>query len=143
MEVKTFDHIHYFKPKEITKTGAKLKDVQAETILKIDAHRNKTGLPTYICPNGITTGTHKSIQHKNGQAIDIYYKKPVVVKDILRIALEVEFRGIGAYYNTETNLYSFHFDLGPEYRFWSAWKIKRTNPWTYGALILDPRDLAK
>ncbi len=140
------DFINYeianFPPEEIIDSGAKLEDVCSETIICLQRLRSKLMTPINILKNGLTSGGHKSQEHKNGKAVDVYIKKFKNTNSVIYIALECGFRGIGVYYNRETKTYTFHFDLGKT-RFWGAFKNRTKENWTYFQILKDPKIYGK
>jgi hypothetical protein len=133
-----FKLIRYFTPEEITSTGATLDSVQLELILAYDKLRKILNMPIYFVYNGFTTGDHKSKYHKSGEAGDSAIPKVKRFQTVFTVALECGFRGIGFYYNENTKTFSFHLDVGKEYRQWKAIKKKGSQVWTYSDLILAP-----
>lgn len=130
-----------FTWKEIESTGANPADVQLVLMMKLQVFRLKVNTRVVLLVNGLTTGTHKSKEHKDGLAVDIAFqdiKYLVNVSHIVNCALEAGFKGIGVYHNEAA--YSFHFDCRENYSFWSAFKRHRENTWNYRSLIVDPKD---
>jgi hypothetical protein len=135
-------HIKYFTPTEITDTGAALEDVQAALIVRYDYFRKLLGRAVCFCPNGLTTGNHKSPLHPAGEAGDASFREkdgPVNVTNVVKAALQAGFRGIGVYYNGTA--YSIHLDLRSEYGFWTGFKGHRESTWNFRSLIVDPATL--
>jgi len=130
-------NIQYFTPSEIENTGAELKNIDTELIVKLDHLRNKINKPFILIKNGLTTGKHTSKEHYNGKAVDFlpkYIKSPAKAKTFVYKSLETGFRGIGLYYNNSYKNYHFHLDLG-KIRFWKATKNKTGEPWDYNTLF--------
>jgi len=138
MEFVTYD-IKNFSPKEIENTGAKLKDIKADTILCLQRLRTLISRKIILLKNGLTTGIHTAKEHPEGRAVDVFIGGVGIDCSIIYHALQAGFRGIGFYYCSETDLYSFHFDLG-EIRFWGAAKNKKDEPWKYFTLLKDPKE---
>lgn len=133
--------IKHFSPIEIESTGAKLDDVDPNTIVAIDKFRTLTGAPVHLLAGGITTGGHKSEWHPKGMAIDFVVTGTMPTNAVLYAMLAAGFRGCGAYYNG--TVYSYHGDLRPSYAFWAAWKRPGEPNWKYEPLIIDPRSYLK
>lgn len=135
-----------FTPREVTDTGANLKDVNAlgmVTLQRFRAHPD-VDRKVLLLHNGITTGGHESWQHKNGTAFDVTfedYEKPLSPKRLVYAAEDVGFRGIGLYYNGAA--ISMHLDLGPRIRRWLWIKPHRSETWTKLDMILDPIELKR
>lgn len=138
-----FYMIRKFTSKEVQRTGARIKDVQVETIYRLDLFRAVIGRPMTLAHNGLTTGKHGSRWHPSGLAVDWYFSKPngLSVNTILAHGIMQGFKGIGFYYAEWSKRYSFHFDLRKKYGFWTGIKTRRRDPWTYGPLVLDPKTL--
>lgn len=133
-------NINNFTGLEISKTGAVLKDVKVEFFIGLQHYRNLINRRVKLIFNGLTTGKHKSPEHPNGIAGDIFHHPsdgPLDYKKCYYLALESGFHGIGIYYNKEINLYVFHFDLG-RFRSWSAFKNKKHDKWKYASLLVNP-----
>lgn len=131
-----------FSTEEIEATGAELKDVRLQTIQTLQNYRGLVGRRVKFVNNGITTGKHKSPEHLNGLAVDVYHVPAdgeVDWKRSVYLALESGFKGIGVYFNYETKLYTFHFDLG-KFRMWCGYKYRRFEKWNYRSLLNDPKD---
>jgi hypothetical protein len=133
-----FKLIKHFKPEEITKTGCTLESVSYELIMAYDAFRDKLGHPVCFVKNGFTTGDHKSKYHKSGEAGDSTIRCVSNFQKIFKCALDAGFKGIGFYYNHNTASFSFHFDIGKDYRFWKGIKNVGSQVWEYSDLILGP-----
>ncbi len=134
-------NIKNFTPEEIESTGAKLEDVQLETIFKLQYFRNKIKRTIVLLNNGLTSGNHSSKKHPEGLAVDFTFREgdgTISVTEVFKYALEAKFKGIGIYHNQAT--YSFHFDLRECYGFWSARKEHRATSWEYDSLIVDPKN---
>lgn len=132
-------NIDNFTPKEIVTSGAELKDVKLETMIRIQKYRILIRRPVYIPENGITSGKHKAPWHPMGLAIDTWLHPkhgPIKSLDVFKCALEAGFKAIGIYWNGK--LWSFHFDLRPNYAFWCGVKKYGDKRWQYHTLINDP-----
>lgn len=141
----TLYHINNFTVKEITDTGAKLQDVQAQTFVSLQRLRNFLNRPIYLINNGITTGKHKAIEHKQGKAVDCFLSpKDGKINStlVVEFALMSNFVGVGVYYNSQIKNYSFHFDLRERPKFWGGVKVKTKQNWVYFPLMFDPKDLS-
>jgi len=143
MKEDDFKAIPFFPEKEICATGARLEDVQLETIQALQVWRVMINRTVHLQFNGLTSGEHKAIQHSRGLAVDCFLSQKEGGTNDFRVmsihamqALEAGFKGIGIYWNGL--MYSYHFDLGP-YRFWSASKKQGENAWNYKTLLCDPR----
>ena len=141
MTPKDFKKIDNFDQEEIENTGANIKDVQLELLLRYDNYRKLLGRRVYFLRNGLTTGSHDSETHYLGLAGDscldprdgpidgnLYFKCPV----------EVGYKGYGQYYNGFEN--SFHLDCRQNYGFWTGVPDGKGN-WKFGSLIVDPKNL--
>lgn len=131
----------HFSEKEITRTGAKLKDINFESMYKLEVFRVRIGRRVLFQKNGITTGDHSSEGHKKGKAFDVRFDTRDGKVDFafclkaLKTALSVGFVVIGLYFNGIE--YSFHLEDSEEYRFWRA--VKDGKGWKYFGLIADPQ----
>jgi hypothetical protein len=135
-----FQYLRYFQASEVTNTGAELGSVQLELMHALDAFRRTLGRPVVLLPNGLTTGNHKAIAHRQGMAADVAIRESegsVDVQLVFKAALVGGFKGIGIYWNDAA--YSFHLELSVNYRFWVARKKHRETHWVYEPLIKDPR----
>lgn len=132
--------INYFSAQEIIETGAKLADISPVLFSNLNYFRIMLGQPVLLLKNGLTTGKHKSKEHRAGDAVDVYFqddRKLPSISEVLFIAVKAGFSGVGIYHNG--NAYSLHLDIGTKIRTWSA---KKTNPkkdWTYSELIVNPK----
>lgn len=132
-EAKT---LKYFSDVEIAYTGAKINDVQYQLFVSMDKFRALVDRSVCLLPNGITTGNHKSEEHKNGLACDCYLPGVVDPYFVFKKALDAGFNRIGVYWNGSQ--YSFHLAIGKTHGFWTARKTKRGEPWVYGSICVDP-----
>ena len=140
------DHnIENFTPKEITDTGADLKDVQLNTMLSLQAFRTYIRRRIGLIYNGMTTGNHKAPGHPNGHAVDCFlYSEDgeVNIHNIFKGALNAGFKAIGIYYNQKQ--FSFHLEIGSnsrkDFAFWMGIKDaeKNINSWEWFSLLQDP-----
>lgn len=133
-----FKPLRYFTASEVERTGASIADVQRETMYAIDDFRHEMGIPVRLLFNGITSGNHKSAGHPNGLAVDCTISGTVDVGEVFKNALIAGFKAIGIYWNGAA--YSFHLELADRYRFWSGRKAEGEAKWTYGRLIVDPKE---
>jgi hypothetical protein len=134
--------IDKFSAKEITDTGANLKEVQAELIVHLNGLRHILGRPIGLVFGGLTTGEHISEWHGKGLAADFVLNPAdgdVVPEVIFKFALQAGFKGIGLYWG-KSSTYSFHVDLRPSYAFWMAIK-NSDNTWDYHSIDFDPKNL--
>jgi len=128
-----------FTPREVELTGADLSRVDVETFICLQRFRSIIKREVHLIKNGINSGDHKSKEHDGGIAIDCcIYGKLISLNKIIYSAMKAGFTGIGIYYNKQTNIYSFHFDLG-RIRMWTAYKETRTAKWKYYGFLLDPK----
>jgi len=133
----------YFTAKEVTATGAKLKDVNIRLLIALFRLRKLLGRRIKLIKNGMTTGKHKSKEHPDGEAADIafYIKDGEINVDPLHACcMMAGFKGIGIYHNTR--VYSVHLDIGKRFRRWTAVKIKsgkKKGQWEYLPFINDPK----
>jgi hypothetical protein len=144
MILEDFAGIRNFTADEVTRTGAKLNDVDGSLLSAYDKFRDLVGRRVTLLPGGLTTGNHNSIWHKKGMAGDcaLYEEDgPVSVSDVFKAALEAGFKGIGVYYNQIA--YSFHLDLRPAYGFWARYREHREPHWHEVGLIVDPKMFLK
>jgi len=134
-----------FTPKEVRATGAKLCDVQIWTMLTIQRFRDMINeamghnVSVSLLKNGMTTGNHKSPYHPAGTAIDCYLSVEVATTIVFKCALNAGFKGIGIYWNGKA--YSYHLDIGDDFRFWIGVKKPGGKKWTFDSLIADPKHL--
>lgn len=141
--------LNNFTEREITKTGARLKDVKFGTMYTLQTVRTKIDRRIKLVKNGITTGKHSADEHPNGKAIDFHLDDRdgivtfrIAVK-VLYAMFEAGFKGIGLYHNG--NIYSFHGHIGSTYRTWSTRKVRVRKGktyryiWQYSALFTDPQ----
>ena len=137
MQKVDFESIMYFRPKEITDTGATLGSVQLMLIQHLDNFRAILGCPVRLIKNGLTTGRHASKMHVNGLAADVTMDT-IEPNAVLRAALEAYFRGIG-FYARNSKWVSVHLDLRPEYAFWRGVKHGNETAWRYLPLVEIPK----
>jgi hypothetical protein len=140
MNKSQFALIKHFKPGEVTRTGAKLKDVDFRTIFVVDKFRQYLGCPVKLIKNGLTTGDHRDLAHPRGKAVDCY---PTVKKSpqaAFKAALKAGAKVIGIYWNGR--IYSYHLGLGPRLKFWTATK-GANNAWKYHGLVVDPAEIGR
>ena len=132
-----------FSYKEIVGTGAKLKDVKAPTMYKLQKLRRKLKRRIRLLKNGITSGKHNSKRHPNGEAIDfaLYANygvvDSIVCYQVVKLALAAGFNGIGVYWNGKA--YSFHVDTRPLFTPWGA--CRKKGKWVYFNLLKDPKGI--
>jgi hypothetical protein len=119
----------------IRDTGAKLEDVQADTIGKLSRLCNLLSLDPVLQHNGLTTGKHASETHPRGQAVDFAFASPVHFESVVKAMLTVGFKGIGVYWNGR--IYSYHGDTRPGFAFWVGRK-NAAGGWAYDKLLVDP-----
>lgn len=144
MRTEDFDlyGIRHFVPGEVTRTGARLEDVSAILIWRLDEFRHILGVPVVLL--SLTTGEHYSEYHPSGLAADVAFHDMESVPGVgsmHRAALDAGFRGIGIYHNGIS--YSMHLDLRPERGEWVAWKRHRESSWNFGGLTVDPSMYSK
>lgn len=135
MLVKELIHCPHFSLKEINDTGSDLSKINIHLMKQLEMFRVLVNTPIKLI--SITDGTHvKNSQHYLGKAVDIYFiKEPnLSINDIVELALNCNFKGIGAYNNGVKN--SFHFDLRDKYQLWSGVKSSGIY-WKYGNLIKE------
>ena len=131
MKIFDFRNIKYFTVEEIERTGAKIADVQYETIKKLDEFRKLIKCPVHLLVNGITTGNHESEEHPNGKATDFRLGNLRTTDEVVKTALQAGFSGMGVYWNSVTN--SYHLDTG-KFRFWYGDK-NSSGGWDYSSLF--------
>jgi hypothetical protein len=126
--------IHYFTPAEVRATGANLHDVQPRLLQHADRFRRAIEQPVHLIKNGLTSGFHKSQLHSMGLALDGYVQdfQPM---DVLKCALEANFRGVGLYCRASRGWVSFHLDLRQDIGFWVGAKKKGCRHWEYTSLV--------
>lgn len=133
-------YITNYTPEEVEATGAKLKDVQPQTMIAIQAFRTALNRKVKLIVNGMTTGKHKAPEHPGGLAVDCMLDEkdgPVAINTLVEAALNAGFKGIGIYWNGV--VFSFHFDLRKEYQLWYGSKPKPgVGDWTYRDLFAKP-----
>jgi len=138
----TGNEIVDFTYSEIIKTGAELKDVKFELILRFQRFRNLIRRRVCFSIDGLTSGDHQSGQwayHKKGLAGDIFLREEdgvIRTLEVFKAALEAGFTGIGVYWDGRT--YSFHFDLRSNFAFWMGVKKSGSKEWIYKPLLNDP-----
>jgi len=136
-----------FTYKELKATGAAPEDIRINTIIALQEWRKSIGVPVHIVYNGITTGQHQSIEHPDGKALDTFILPAdkivdkVFLKRCYYAAIDSGFRGIGTYYNVETNITGFHLDIGKNIRRWKAVKLKKSFNWHFLEFSFDQRSL--
>ena len=138
MTREDFEQLKNFTAEEVEATGAKIKDVQFETMYKLQVLRDILGVSIHLIKKGITTGRHKAKEHKAGKAIDFHFSPGVEfpIMRVLAAVLLAGFTALGAYWNGV--LGSYHVDLGL-LRSWRGRKEKGDDQWTFGPLVLDPK----
>ena len=132
MKIFDFRNIKHFTVEEVERTGAKIADVQYETIKKLDEFRELIKCPVVLLSNGLTSGEHKSVQHPAGEAVDFTLGNTRPISEVVKLALQAGFSGIGVYWNTVSN--SYHFDTRLDFSFWYGEKNK-TGGWDYSSLF--------
>lgn len=143
MREEDFDlhNITCFTPEEVRGTGADLFDISLLLMLMLQKFRKSIGRKVVLLPKGMTTGEHKSQEHRMGLAVDVAFTEqdgPVDIAVVFRSCLTAGAKGIGVYWNGSA--YSVHMDLRKEYTFWGAWKAHRKNTWNYTSLLKDPAE---
>src|SRR5690554_947815 len=138
MTPENFLTLRYFTHSEVIGSGANIKDVKFETMYRLDNFRHDLGVPVYLLNNGLTTGKHSSPEHPNGEAADVCTGASMPVWTVYKCALKNQFRGFGVYWNGIA--YSYHLDIGAEYRQWTGVPDGKGN-WRFGSLIVDPNNL--
>ena len=138
MTPENFLMLNYFTQSEVESTGANIKDVKFELMFRLDAFRRDLGAPVYLLKKGLTTGGHSSPEHPAGKAVDVYISEVKPVWTVYKCALKNQFRGFGVYWNGIA--YSYHLDIGAEYRQWVGVPDGKGN-WRFGSLIVDPKNL--
>lgn len=136
-----------FTPKEVRATGASLGDVQMWLIKSFQKFRDDLtkrvghNVSVHLLYNGMTTGGHKSKYHPSGEAGDCYLGSEISPSDVFKSALNAGFKGVGIYWNGK--IYSYHLDIGEDYRFWVGVKDPdgKKKSWTFNGLIVDPKHL--
>lgn len=134
--------LKYFTAEEIEKTGAKLFEVKLVLFQRMDKFRTLINRRIRLLHNGLTTGNHKSPEHSQGMACDCYLDPRDGKTDfyfIFKCAIDAGFNKIGIYWNGTT--YSFHLAIAPKSAFWLATKKKQGEPWKFGALLRDPKEV--
>jgi len=130
-----FKRLRHFTPAEVTRTGARIKDVQFRTMFVADRFRHFLGCPVKLIKNGLTTGKHRDPAHPRGEAVDCYPTAKITHYAAYKAALRAGARAIGIYWNGR--IYSYHLGLGPAWKSWAAVKSAK-NAWVYSCLIVDP-----
>ena len=138
MTPENFLILQWFTQSGVEETGAKIKDVKLELMFRLDSFRRDIDVPVYLLRNGLTTGKHASPEHPDGKAADICTGIVKPVWTVYKSALKNGFRGFGAYWNGKA--YSYHLDIGTEYRQWTGIPDEKGN-WKFGSLIVDPKNL--
>ena len=138
--------INDFTETEIETTNASLESVKMNTLIAVQCFRNIINVPFFLVENGLTTGDHQSETHPRGEAIDGFIDPKVDVdakffKKCYYAAIDSGFRGIGSYYNKETNITGFHLDIGLRIRRWKAVKLKRGMNWLYKEFSCNHKEL--
>ena len=136
-----FSVIKHFPPDDVVATGAKLADVQLETMIALDKLRDSIGVAIILIKDGMTTGIHKAVEHPKGKAVDFTTGKVVPLPKIHAAAILAGFRGFGVYWNGK--VWSYHVDLRPEYC--APWIGRKAKPgasgWAYKQLYVDPKGI--
>lgn len=103
MKGSDFRQIKYFTAKEVRATGARLKDVNYNTIWTLNQFRKLIGMPVKI--TSLTTGKHASQSfHYTGRAVDFKVcpgrgKRRPSHNTVVQKMLEAGFLGVGVYKN--------------------------------------------
>jgi len=135
-------NITKFTAKEVIDTGADLAAVKLEGMLALQRFRldERIARPVILLPGGITSGNHRAPEHPRGEAYDICFRieQTPDITDVVNVAHQAGFRGIGVYHNCAA--YSFHFDIGKTFRSWAAFKRHGDTEWTYISQFVDPAE---
>jgi len=139
-----FYDITNFTPEEVEKTGADLGDIQVVLFINLQQFRTKINRRIHLLYNGLTTGIHKSEEHSQGLAVDFCLNKrdgTINTSTMVELGLSCLFAKIGAYYNQQTQMYSFHFAIPEDFvfEFWCGVKQYTKDPWIYFPMIQDPK----
>ena len=126
--------IRYFTASEIEATGARLPEIQIRLMQHLDRFRSMLGQPVQLVKNGLTSGQHKSQLHKMGVAVDCTVRD-FQPEEILKTALECDFKGIGLYCREGAGWVSFHLDLRQDLGLWVGARTRRQRRWDYTSLI--------
>lgn len=129
-----------YTPEEVELTGAMLADVQLRLMVSVQIFRTLADRRVGLLVNGLTTGSHKAIEHGLGLAVDGFMYPDdglISTSDIFKHALTAGFKGIGIYWNGVQ--YSFHLDLRSELGFWGGYKdpTKGVKNWEYTSLLTE------
>lgn len=133
-----------FSPEEVIRTGGDLFTVKLSLMQALQKFRSdhRIDRPVLLIPGGMTSGNHRAPEHTRGEAADITFRLDQTPNhtDVINAAHQAGFRGVGMYHNCMA--YSFHLDVGPTYRSWSAFKRHGDTGWTYISMFADPAELA-
>lgn len=141
-----FDSLIYTKESDIIRVGGTIEGIEYQTLANFDLLCRK--LSEYNCKatillNGLNSGDHVSEEHRKGEAVDFTIDKEFKsCFTVITLMIRSGFNGIGVYHNEIC--YSFHGDIGDNFRQWIGYKKKGEKQWhPYTALINDPKLLTK
>jgi hypothetical protein len=116
--------------REIVNTGAQLKDVDYDSFEILCNFRKILNSPIIFLFNGITTGKHLSIGHKEGKAFDVAIPNLTSSK-VFTSAIDAGFRRVGVYWNG--SVHSYHLENGKT-GFWRGIKNSGED-WQYLSIL--------
>jgi hypothetical protein len=128
-----------FTPADIVSTGASLESVDVRMIKILQAFRTPIGKRIGLLYNGLTTGSHRSIEHSSGRAVDFYFLDGLTkdeINPVVWVMIRSGFNGIGVYWNGQA--FSFHGDLRENPAAWAGKKSRIDDPWVYNNLYFYP-----
>ena len=127
--------IKYFSKNEVIEAGGDPAGMDFVFMRKLDRVRAILGRRIKLIYNGLNSGNHKAILHKNGKAADWYLPIEDGTIDVLTVlyaVLSSGLRGFGVYWNGVA--FSFHTDNRKRIAFWKADK-RGKQPWTYAKFL--------
>ncbi len=132
MNKSDFDkyNIEFFTYEGVLRANGNPEGMDIQVFCVLDRIRRRVKTPCRLLYNGLNSGKHASIYHKEGKAADVFFDSVNDPMDIIMIAVQEGITGIGVYWNNESKLWTFHFDLGRQ-RFWTARKERTRDSWTY------------
>jgi hypothetical protein len=136
--------IKHFSKKEIENSGGNVFGLNYDLFIKLDKLRDVLGWPMKIPTGGLNSGKHISNTdvHALGEACDFFRADglPVDYTVVFRAAVQVDFNGIGIYWNGY--IYSFHVDVRNYQAYWYGVHQAGATEWIYKEFkIVDPKGL--
>jgi hypothetical protein len=119
MKRDAFDQFKNFTLEEVQRTGAFVPGLRFMLFDRLQTFRNLIFRRVLLLKHGLNSGTHVSVFHNNGLAVDFTLdpsEGPVDVNYIVALLIQVGFKGVGVYWNGEQ--WSFHADLRSKGALW-------------------------